>query len=417
MNQPKKIQTSFNNRQILSLVKQYGSPIWVYNAKTINQKINTLRKFDIIRFAQKSCSNIHILRLLNKLNVQIDAVSLGEIERALLAGYKPEKDEIIFTADIFDKETLKKIIDLNITVNAGSIDMLEQLGKKSPGHRVWIRINPKFGHGHNNKTNTGGENSKHGIWNPELALPVIKKYKLHLVGLHMHIGSGVDYYHLKKVCSAMESCAILLNQNIQTISAGGGLPVPYKEKESPIDINNYFSLWNKTRKKISNYFGNNIKLEIEPGRFITAESGILITKVYVSKTTKNKKFILIDAGFNDLMRPVMYGSYHQISIITADNRILDYTRTMKTIIGGPICESGDIFTQNQQGEIEERDLPEIKIGDYIIFHNTGAYGSSMSSNYNTRPLIPEILIENNLPKIIRRKQTITELLQLEIDTY
>lgn len=408
-----KTKTDLNTKNIRILTKKYQSPFWVYDASIICKKINLLKKFDIIRFAQKACSNIHILRLMRKNNLKVDAVSLGEIERALEAGFKPNTDEIIFTADLFDEETLYKVIEYKIPVNAGSIDMLRQLGKLSPGHHVWLRINPGFGYGHSKKTNTGGENSKHGIWNPILAIPIIKKYKLKLIGLHMHIGSGVNYEHLKKVCKAMIKNAITINEKISYISAGGGLPIPYKFNEKSIDTKKYFMIWDKARKKISRFLNTPIQLEIEPGRFLVAESGILISQVRAIKEIGDKNFVLIDAGFNDLMRPTMYGSYHHISVISKDNRNIDETETIDTVIGGPLCESGDIFTQTEGGSIEARKLPILKIGDYLIFHDTGAYGASMSSNYNTRPLIQEIMLENNTFKTIRRRQKINELLNLE----
>ncbi|CAL4322610.1 diaminopimelate decarboxylase [Buchnera aphidicola] len=406
---------SLNITNILSVIKKYGNPIWIYDSKIIANQIQKLKKFDVIRFAQKACSNIHILQFMKNFRIKLDAVSLGEIERALTSNFQSNNDEIIFTADIFDKETLLKIVNYKITVNAGSLDMLKQLGKISPGHKIWIRINPKFGHGHNKKTNTGGENSKHGIWNPMLAIPIIKKYKLQLVGLHMHIGSGVDYQHLQKVCNAMVKQAKLFNQDIKAISAGGGLSIPYKITDIPVDTEHYFKLWNSARNKIQKHFKHPIQLEIEPGRFLVAESGILVAEVYAIKYVQKKRFTLINVGFNDLLRPVLYGSYHHISVISKKLKKIQTNNHIKTIIAGPLCESGDIFTQNEHGELIERELPEIHIGDYIVFHDTGAYGASMSSNYNTRPLIPEILFINNTPKVIRRRQTIEDILKLEID--
>ncbi|ALD15371.1 diaminopimelate decarboxylase [Buchnera aphidicola (Aphis glycines)] len=406
-------ESNLNVKNIKYLIKQYQSPFWVYDANIISNKIQLLKKFDIIRFAQKACSNIHILKLMRKNNLKVDAVSLGEIKRALIAGFKKNSDEIVFTADLFDEETLSKIIKYNIPVNAGSLDMLKQLGSISPGHRIWLRINPKFGYGHSKKTNTGGENSKHGIWDPHLAIPIIKKYNLKLIGLHMHIGSGVNYEHLKKVCYAMTKSVMQINEKITYISAGGGLPIPYQLNEEPINIKKYFSLWNKAREKISQFLNKPIQLEVEPGRFLVGESGILVSQVRAIKNMGNKNFVLIDAGFNDLMRPTMYGSYHHISVISSKNREINENKTIETVIGGPLCESGDIFTQKEGGRIESRKLPLMEVGDYIIFHDTGAYGASMSSNYNTRPLIQEILIENNTFKTIRRRQTFEELLSLE----
>lgn len=409
-----KAQNNLNIKNIQLLTKKYQSPFWIYDADIICQKIKLLKEFDIIRFAQKACSNIHILRLMKKNNLKIDAVSCGEIERALVSGFQKNTNEIVFTADLFDEETLSKVVDYQIPVNAGSLDMLEQLGQISPGHHVWLRINPGFGYGHSKKTNTGGENSKHGIWNPNLAIPIIKKYKLKLIGLHMHIGSGVNYEHLKKVCTAMIENVVKINEKISFISAGGGLPIPYKFCEQPINVKKYFILWNHARNKISNFLNVPIKLEIEPGRFLVAESGMLITQVRAIKKMGEKNFVLIDAGFNDLMRPTMYGSYHHISVIPFDNRRINEKEKIDTIVGGPLCESGDIFTQKEGGTIETRQLPLLKIGDYLIFHDTGAYGASMSSNYNTRPLIPEILLEKDSFRIIRRRQTINEILNLEI---
>ena len=406
-------ENNLNMKNIKLLIKKYQSPFWLYDAEIIYKKIKLLKQFDVIRFAQKSCSNTHILRLMRKKNVKIDAVSLGEIERALLSGFRPNTNEIIFTADILDQKTLSKVIEYKIPVNAGSLDMLKQLGKVSPNHHIWLRINPGFGYGHSKKTNTGGENSKHGIWNPELAIPIIKKYKLKLIGLHMHIGSGVNYIHLKKVCRSMMDYAFQLNQKISSISAGGGLPIPYKFKDKPIDTKKYFLLWDTTRKKISKFLGKKIALEIEPGRFLVAESGVLISRVWAIKKMGNKNFVLVDVGFNDLMRPTLYGSYHHISVISGDDRDINEKETIDTVVAGPLCESGDIFTQKEGGTVQTRKLPAIKVGDYLIFHDTGAYGASMSSNYNTRPLIPEILLDNNNSFIIRRQQKIKEILDLE----
>ncbi|QJC36687.1 diaminopimelate decarboxylase [Enterobacteriaceae endosymbiont of Donacia simplex] len=411
-------KNNITTETILFLIKKYKTPFWLYCAENIKNKILQLKKFDIIRFAQKSCSNINILKLMKCEGVKVDAISLGEIERALIAGYNPKNiNDIVFTSDIFDKQTLKRIIELNITVNIGSIDMLHQLGHISAGHNIWLRINPGFGHGHNKKTNTGGETSKHGIWYTDLEKSIffIKKYNLNLIGIHMHIGSGVNYQHLQKVCNSMLYNVLQpYMPKINMISAGGGLSIPYKKSDQIVNTNHYFQLWDNTRNIINNFFKKKIKLEIEPGRFLVAESGILICQVCAIKKIKKKRFVIVDAGFNDLIRPVMYGSYHYISAISEKGEDMSNYPKINTIIAGPLCESGDIFTQLDNGEISFFMLPIVNLGDYLVFHDTGAYGASMSSNYNSRPLIPEILIENNIPKIIRRRQKIQELINLEL---
>ncbi|MFP1961733.1 diaminopimelate decarboxylase [Lonsdalea quercina] len=408
---------ALNADSLRVLPSRFGCPVWAYDADTIISRIAQLRDFDTIRFAQKACSNIHILALMRQHGVKVDSVSLGEIERALAAGFQPgtPDHEIVFTADLLDHATLERVAALNIPVNAGSVDMLNQLGAVSPGHPVWLRVNPGFGHGHSQKTNTGGENSKHGIWFGDLplALAAIERYQLKLVGLHMHIGSGVDYGHLEQVCDAMVRQVIDFGQDLEAISAGGGLSIPYRYGEESIDTQHYYGLWNGARERIAAHLGHPVTLEIEPGRFLMAEAGVLVAEVRAVKAMGSRHFVLVDAGFNDLMRPAMYGSYHHISLLPGDGRDLDGASLRDTVVAGPLCESGDVFTQQAGGGVETIALPDAKVGDYLVFHDTGAYGASMSSNYNSRPLLPEVLFEGGEPRLIRRRQTVEELLALE----
>ncbi|HHA1742878.1 TPA: diaminopimelate decarboxylase [Enterobacter roggenkampii] len=410
--------TDLNADNLLCLPAEFGCPVWVYDAQIVREKIAALHQFDVVRFAQKACSNIHILRLMREQGVKVDSVSLGEIERALVAGYDPkaDSDAIVFTADVIDDATLARVHELQIPVNAGSVDMLEQLGQVSPGHRVWLRVNPGFGHGHSQKTNTGGENSKHGIWYADMpaALEVLQRYNLKLVGIHMHIGSGVDYGHLEQVCGAMVRQVVDFGQDLEAISAGGGLSIPYREGEEAIDTDHYYGLWSAARDQIAAHLGHAVKLEIEPGRFLVAEAGVLVSQVRSVKEMGSRHFVLIDAGFNDLMRPSMYGSYHHITALAADGRDLTQAPRVETVVAGPLCESGDVFTQQEGGKVETRALPEVKPGDFLVLHDTGAYGASMSSNYNSRPLLPEVLFDNGKARLIRRRQTIQELLALEL---
>lgn len=407
----------FDARQLAELARQYGSPLWVYHADTIRRRIAELKGFDVIRYAQKANSNTHILSLMREQGVKVDAVSLGEIERALAAGYRAdsaEPSDIVFTADVLDRATLTRVAAEGIAVNAGSIDMLRQLGAASPGHRVWLRVNPGFGHGHSQKTNTGGENSKHGIWHEQVAdaLAVIRQFGLHLVGLHMHIGSGVDYGHLQQVCGAMVRLATQLGHDIEAISAGGGLSIPYRDGDARIDTAHYFELWDEARRRIAAHLGHPVRLEIEPGRFLVAESGALISEVRAVKTMGSRRFVLVDAGFNDLMRPAMYGSHHDISVLNADGEEKSGERA-PCVVAGPLCESGDVFTQQEGGVVESRLLPEAQVGDLLVFHDAGAYGATMSSNYNSRPLLAEAMIDGASSRLIRRRQTMAELLELE----
>lgn len=395
---------------------ELGTPFWLYEAGQIRARAAQLKPFDCVRYAQKANSNTHILRLLREEGVMVDAVSLGEIERALKAGYQPgtAAHEIVFTADIIDAPTLERVLELGIPVNCGSPDMLRQVGEARQGRPVWLRINPGFGHGHSRKTNTGGPYSKHGIWHDELedCVRLVDEYGLDLVGLHMHIGSGVDYRHLHRVCDSMVDAVRRVGRPLEAISAGGGLSVPYRDGEPEIDIAEYHSAWDKARRDAEAVTGGTIRLELEPGRFLVANAGLLVARVRAIKKVANNHFVVIDAGFNDLARPAMYGSHHDICFVTADGQPVEGPAG-PTAVAGPLCESGDVFTQADGGYIEFRDMALPQVGDLAIIRDAGAYGASMSSNYNSRPLAPEVLVESGVARTIRRRQTIEELLALE----
>ncbi len=413
----------FPSPKLATLAQEFGTPLWIYDATTIIQRIASLKQFDVVRFAQKANSNTHILRLMRTHGVVVDAVSLGEIERALAAGFQPGflgahgHAEIVFTADLFDRPTLARVAALRVPVNCGSIDMLDQLGVVSPGHAVWLRINPGFGHGHSNKTNTGGEHSKHGIWHGDLvaALTRVRANGLSLQGLHMHIGSGVDYSHLSEVCGAMVALVEAVKaqgMDLHAISAGGGLSIPYQTGEPVIDTGHYFDLWDDARKRVAAVLGHAVALELEPGRYLVAESGVLLAEVRATKNQGSAHFVMVDAGFNDLMRPAMYGSHHGMEIIHADGTVATGD-VQATAVAGPLCESGDVFTQGEGGVVLNRELPAAQVGDLLVLHDTGAYGASMSSNYNTRPLAAEVLVEQGGARLIRRRQTVAALIALE----
>ncbi|WP_405017941.1 diaminopimelate decarboxylase [Kitasatospora sp. NBC_00070] len=407
--------TAIPGPRIAAVAEEFGTPVWIYDAESIRRRIAGLRQFDTVRFAQKACSNTHLLRLMREQGVAVDAVSLGEIERALRAGYRPDgvDQPIVFTADLLDRATLARVVELGIPVNAGSPQMLEQLGEAAPGHPVWIRINPGFGHGHSRKTNTGGEQSKHGIWHEHLAaaLDLVDRYRLDLTGFHMHIGSGVDYGHLEAVCETMVKQVRTAGRDIRAISAGGGLSVPYAPGQPEVDTDRYFRIWDAARTELAGELGHPVRLEIEPGRFLVANSGVLAAEVRARKPVGSNHFVLVDAGFNDLMRPAMYGSAHRVTVLR-DGAELD-TPAIDTVLAGPLCESGDVFTQEPGGDVLSVPLPRVEIGDLAVFHDTGAYGASMSSTYNTRPLIPEVLVDGPATRLIRRRQTVEELLALE----
>ena len=251
--------TEIAGQPIPALARQFGTPVYVYDAAKIVERLKDLAAFDVVRYAQKSCSNLGILDLVRRHGAIVDCVSAGEAIRAMAAGFKPGQaqhpPEMVYTADIFDREALELVVKHDIHVNCGSPDMIDQYGEararagldsaKSdslPG--ITLRINPGFGHGHSQKVNTGGAQSKHGIWHLQLedCIERATKHNLSITGLHMHIGSGTDLAHLSQVCGAMEKAAIRIGSSILSISAGGGLPVPYKEGQKFVDIAEYYKL-------------------------------------------------------------------------------------------------------------------------------------------------------------------------------
>jgi len=395
----------------------HGTPIWIYDAAVIRRQAQALASFDTVRFAQKALSNLSVLQLMKQEGVKLDAVSLGEIERAIRAGFDPKSNcdgasDLVYTSDVFDRPTLSRVAELGIEANLGSLDMIQQLGEVSPGHRVWIRINPGFGHGHSPKTNTGGPNSKHGIWHEQLpeALELLAQYKLHLVGVHVHIGSGVDYEHLGQVCEAVAQLLERIDRPIEALSAGGGLSVPYQEGDAQIDVEHYFSLWDRVRCRAQEQFGRTVRLELEPGRYLVAQAGALVCEVRAVKQQGANHFTLVDAGFNELIRPTLYGSYHRVSLLAQQLA----QHQVKTIIAGPLCESGDVFTLTTQGALRFESLQQPVPGDLLVFHNAGAYGSTMSSNYNSRTLAAEYLVDGEASRLIRKRQTFDQLLAQEM---
>jgi diaminopimelate decarboxylase len=407
---------SVDARLTHEIAAEHGTPFYVYDAAVIRQRIAQLRSFDVVRYAQKAAPNLSLLRLVRDEGLVVDAVSLGELERAIRAGFRGDTSPagVVYTADLLTETALERVLELDVPVNAGSEDMLSQIGRRKPEHRVWIRVNPGFGHGHHRKTNTGGESSKHGIWHENLsdAMKHVDEYRLDLCGLHMHIGSGADMEHLKQVCDSMVKQVRALRRDLRAISAGGGIPIPYRAGEPAVDIDEYFRLWNAARGEIEEIVGHRVELEVEPGRFIVGESGKLVAEVRATKMMGSNRFVLVDAGFDDLMRPSMYGSWHEISVVKRDGRLARGPRE-PTVVGGPLCESGDVFTQDENAIVTPRELPEAEVGDLIVFHDSGAYGASMASNYCSRALAPEILVDAGQTCLIRRRQQIEQLLELE----
>jgi diaminopimelate decarboxylase len=399
---------------VADLVRDFGTPTYVYDQSRIVAKIAHLRGFDVIRYAVKANSNLAVLDLCRRQGVLVDAVSAGEMHRAMLVGYLPSGDPppIVYTADIFDRDSLAAVLEHGIHVNCGSPDMIDQYGEQAPGREITLRVNPGFGHGHSLKTNTGGEGSKHGIWYEDLeeCLRRAERHSLRISGIHAHIGSGADLEHLAQVAGAVEGFARSAGPVVGMISAGGGLSVPYHPDDEEVDVDDYLRIWHASRRRLEGEFGHAVRLEIEPGRYLVAESGYLVTEIRAVKRMGKNTFYLVDAGFNNLARPVLYGAYHPMSIVPGEGGA---RREREVVVGGPLCESGDIFTQEAGGYLRTQRLPEAKVGEFLVIECAGAYGFTMSSNYNSKPHAAEVLVSEGKARLVRARQSLDDLVRGE----
>ncbi len=390
--------------QATELVKKYGSPLYVYEEETIRKRFNELKEgipYSRLRiyYACKANTNPHIMKILREEGAYVDVLSPGEIMMAIKAGFKA--DQIMFTSTSVTNDDMKFAIDKGIMVNCDSLSQLERYGKLNPNSKASIRINPDVGAGHHGHVITGGPESKFGIYFDKVdeAKKIAKKHGLKIVGIHHHIGSGI----LEKE-KFMLAINVLLKtakqfEGLEFIDFGGGLGIPYKPEQQRLDIKTLGKQLTDTFERFCKEYGKELMLFIEPGRYLVAEAGFLLCTVNTLKETPNHRFAGVDTGFNQLIRPAMYGSYHKI--IVANNA--ESAQKEKIAIAGNICESGDVFTRDENG-IADRELPAIKEGDVLAICNAGAYGFSMSSNYNSRQRPMEILVNGKDSRVIRKKE-------------
>lgn len=383
----------------VELARRHGTPLHLYDAGTVRARIAELGCFERVRYAQKANPGLALLRLVRSAGAEVDAVSAGEIRRALAAGFTPR--ELRYTADACEEEALALVRAHGLGVTAGSSDMLEQLARLPLEGELWLRANPGFGHGHGRKVATGGEHSKHGIWHEELQSTLARARSLGLAvrGLHLHLGSGSDLEHLAEAPAAMARLAPLVGAELASLSAGGGLPIPYRPGEARFDLAAYAALWERTRRALEGELGRGLRLEIEPGRYVVAEAGVLLTRVLGTKRSGALEWVLVDAGFNDLLRPSFYGAYHHVEALDAARGA-----PAPRVVAGPLCESGDVLTVAPDGSPQARLLPPLARGDLLCIHDTGAYGSAMASNYNARPLAAEVLVDGREARAVRARQ-------------
>jgi diaminopimelate decarboxylase len=369
----------------------------------------------------KACPATRVLREMLASGIWIDAGSGNEVLRARRAGFAGgcTPPQILLTADVFRDNALEVLCQESVLPNLGSPGQLAPLlaaGWRGP---VGLRVNPGFGHGHVAACDTGGPSSKHGVWvDDALAFAEqIERAGLPVALLHAHVGSGPRIEEFDANAGRLvEVFAEIIGRlpSVDAVNFGGGLPFSYRDPAELPDLLPLGRILVEARDRFSRVASRPIRVEIEPGRFFVAPAATLVATVTDLKSTQaNEKgagfdFLMVDAGFCDLIRPAMYGSFHRIDVV---GEALGPKRLFA--VAGPLCESGDVFTRDAGELIEPRLLAEPQVGDLMLLHDVGAYGAAMSSNYNSLGRAPQVWLENGVPSLISRRETLEDLLASE----
>ena len=391
-----------------AIAEEYGTPVFVTQEERIRERYRQLRdsfaeQYPNLRvyYACKANSNLEVLRILESEGACVDAVSAGEVFLARRAGFSP--DRIMFTGNNVDNRQLEYVASEGVTINVDSFSELRRLAEIDPGARISFRLNPGVGSGHHEHCVTGGAGSKFGVENPEEAFEFAIARGFSIVGIHMHIGSGIleSGPYLEALESLLESAAFLKARGVvlEFIDIGGGFGVPYRPEEEEVDMGAFASeVVGSFRALLERHMLGEPVLAIEPGRFLVADSTVLVTRVNTVKRTPGRNFVGVDSGFHIFPRPTLYGSYHGVRPVVERDGSEVYS------IAGQICESGDILAR-------DRELPRVEEGDLLLLENAGAYCFSMASEYNSNPLPAEVLVSGGNHRLIRRRGTYESLLR------
>ncbi len=398
------------SQQLLQIAKDFGSPVYVYNAEKIEQQYKRLTKAFgkvehlRVNYAVKALSNISILKFFNSLGSGLDTVSIQEVQLGLKAGFEPE--QIIFTPNGVSLEEIENVAELGVQINIDNLSILEQFGTKHPKVPVCIRVNPHVMAGGNTNISVGHIDSKFGISIHQMPLlkRIVENTKMNINGIHMHTGSDILDIDVFLYASEILFEAARNFKDLEFIDFGSGFKVPYKEGDIETNIE---ELGEKLGQRFNDFceeYGKTLTLAFEPGKFLVSEAGVFLAKVNVVKQTTSTVFAQIDSGFNHLIRPMLYGSQHEISNISNPKG-----RERFYSVVGYICET-DTFANNRR-------INEINEDDILCFKNAGAYCFTMASNYNSRYRPAEVLIYNGEAHLIRKRETFDDILknQIEID--
>jgi len=403
-----------NNRYVLEggadpllLAEKYDCPLYIYETAIMKKQYERLTNaFDLkklkINYACKALNNIAVLKYFKSLGSGLDTVSIQEVKIGLLAGFKPK--DIIYTPNCVSIEEISMAVDLGVKINIDNLSILEQFGSLYPDYPVCVRINPHIMGGGNSKISVGHIDSKFGIsfhQTPHIHR-IVKAHDMTVEGIHMHTGS--DILDIEVFLQGAEILFEVSKEfhDLKYIDFGSGFKVPYKEEDIETDIEELGEKITKRFKEFCKSYGRELTLMFEPGKFLVSQSGLFLVKVNVVKQTTSTVFAGVDSGLNHLIRPMLYDSYHKIvNISKTEGRSRIYT------VVGYICET-DTFGVN-------RKMTEINEGDILAFYNAGAYCYTMASNYNSRYRPAEVLVHEGQDFLIRRRETLDDLIQTQVD--
>lgn len=397
------MKNQLTNEQLIAAAEQFGSPLYVYNTEKISEQYNKLvdafsghptRFF----YACKALTNVNILKHLKSLGSNLDCVSINEVKLGLKAGFEPK--EILFTPNCVAFDEIKEAVSLGVNINIDSISMLELFGNfYGDTYPICIRINPHIEAGGNYKISTGHIDSKFGISIHQIRhiVRVVKTTNLHIQGLHMHTGSEI-----KDINVFLQAMEVLLSvaehfKQLEFLDLGSGFKVPYKEEDRETDIKSLGQKLTIAIKEFEEEYGKPLEIWFEPGKYLVSECGYFVVSANVIKQTTATVFVGVNSGFNHLIRPMFYDSYHKISNISNPNG----AERIYTVVGN-ICET-DTFAW-------DRVLNEVREEDLLVFHNAGAYGFEMSSNFNSRLKPAEVMFKEGKFSLIRERQEFDDLL-------
>ncbi|ALM19986.1 diaminopimelate decarboxylase [Nonlabens sp. MIC269] len=397
-----------NAQDLVAVAQEHGSPVYVYDAQRIISQYERLEsafakaKNLRIHYAVKALSNISILKLFKQLGAGLDTVSVQEVKLGLAAGVDPKK--IIYTPNGVSLEEIEQVAALGVQINIDNLSILEQFGSKHPDVPVCVRINPHVMAGGNANISVGHIDSKFGISIHQIPhlLRIVKNTGMRVNGIHMHTGSDILDIGVFLYASEILFETAAKFDDLEFIDFGSGFKVPYKEGDVSTDIEELGEQLTERFNTFCKEYGKDLTIAFEPGKFLVSESGYFLTKVNVVKQTTSTVFAGVDSGFNHLIRPMLYGSYHKIeNVSNPDGRKRYYS------VVGYICET-DTFGNNRQ-------IAEVTEGDILAFSNAGAYCFSMASNYNSRYRPAEILWYNGESHVIRKRETMDDILHNQVE--